>query len=94
MKGPLSDDTLHHAPPGSSARAKKHLIEKLTSAAAAMIHDNGDINSSEGGSHRNHIRNGCRSTWLRPFAFKSEDAARLENVARGIGLVSSLRVAR
>ena len=68
--------------------------EKLTSAAAAMIHGNGGINSGEGGSHRNHIRNGCRSRWLQPFAFKSEDAARLENMARGIGLVSSLRVAR
>ena len=82
------------APFGGAPLLSQLAAKKLTSAAAAMIHDNVDIDSGEGGSHRNHIRNGCRSTWLRPFAFKYEDAARLENMARGIGLVSSLRVAR
>ena len=34
----------------------------LLSQVAAMIRDNGDIDSGEGGIHRNHITYGSRST--------------------------------
>ena len=59
----------------------RHLIKlaiggvALLSQVEAMIRDNGDIDSGEGGIHRNHITYEFRSTGMRPFPFKSEDAA-------------------
>ena len=60
---------------GGAALLSQVAAKKVAPAAAAMIRDNGDIDSGEGGIHRNHITYGSRSTGMRPFPFKSEDAA-------------------